>query len=529
MKRLPPLSPLVPLLLAAIGVASCGSNPLGGTQSCTYNGKTYADNMSFRSSDGCNTCTCQAGQVACTLLACVDASTDAGPGTCFDSNGTPVTCPTLDAGAGDAHPSDAGIIDAGGKDGGATCVDTNGKSIPCTGDAGAGCSYNGKVYKVGAVFACLCNMCTCEDDGLIGMTNSACGDAGTAPPPTCFDTSGNVIPCKTDAGVECLYDNKPFPVGASFPSSDGCNTCSCTAGGMIACTEKACANDAGLPADAATDGPVMCFDANGKLVPCTTDGGPAGVCMPGADQVCNDDPRLNVILGKCRADYTCDCGANMVNPMTGKCVSAGAATGCSYNGVTFPVGSKFMCTVDASCNDGVCVCATPGVTVPLCGGEPVPVCGFDAVYVYGQIGGLVTYTDQVTLTPPASYVLVRTANPSAGNATSGSCGPALPACTAGPIDVSVVMRDIADPTVQLLLSLSTTQTTLLGIDQRAVDGPVFSFKKSDTAGFLVGAPCNGATGCTDIPGSVRTLMDDLQKLDAQQRQDPSCAAFLKTM
>jgi hypothetical protein len=83
--------------------------------------------------------------------------------------------------------------------------------------------------------------------------------------------------------------------------------------------------------------------------------------------------------------------------------------------------------------------------------------------------------------------------------------------------------------VQLLLSLSTTQTTLLGLDQRPMDGQVFSFKKSGTAGFLIGAPCNGATNCTEIPGAVGNLKDDLQKLDAQQAQDPSCAAFMKTM
>jgi len=61
-----------------------------------------------------------------------------------------------------------------------------------------------------------------------------------------------------------------------------------------------------------------------------------------------------------------------------------------------------------------------------------------------------------------------------------------------------------------------------------MDGTVFSFKKDGTAGFLVGAPCRGASNCTEIPGPVTTLMDILLKLDAQQQQDPSCAAFLKT-
>jgi hypothetical protein len=38
-----------------------------------------------------------------------------------------------------------------------------------------------------------------------------------------------------------------YPVGTTFPSSDGCNTCSCTSGGQIACTLRACPPDAGTP------------------------------------------------------------------------------------------------------------------------------------------------------------------------------------------------------------------------------------------------------------------------------------------
>lgn len=524
MKRLSPLAPLSLLLLATLVAGGCDSKPLGGSDGCTYNGKSYPAGATFKDKDNCNDCSCQDGQALCTLKACLDGSTDVGTGICFDSSGNQVMCTASDAGA-----KDGGTPDAGAKDGGGTCFDSSGKTIPCATDGGVSCTYGGKVYKPSQNFPCSdgCNVCACAIDGQITTTGKACADAGTDLPATCFDAAGNVIPCGSDAGVECLYDNKPYPLGASFPSADGCNTCSCTAGGMIACTERACA-DSGMPADGGTDAPGMCFDANGKTAPCAPDGGPAGVCMPGVDQSCNDNVMMNSIAGKCRPDATCDCGAGTKNPATGRCVPSGTAAGCTYDGVTYPVGSKFMCTVDAGCNDGVCVCATPGVTVPLCGGEPVPACGFDAVYIYGQIGGLVTYSDQVTLTPPASYVLVRTATPNTGNATSGSCGPVLPACTSGPIDVSVIMRDISDPTVQLLLSLSAMQPTLLGIDQRPVDGTVFSFKKSGTAGFLVGAPCNGAANCTDVPAGVRNLMDDLQKLDAQQRQDPSCA-FTKTM
>jgi hypothetical protein len=562
MRRLLPLAPLSLLLLVTMGVGPCDSKPLGGLDACTYEGKSYASGATFPAGDGCNTCSCQDGSVACTLVGCVDAGTDGSPG-CRDSSGKATAC-----------PGDGGITD-----GGTLCFDVNGKQIACNTDGGGGgaCIDGTKVYKLGTSFTCAdgCNGCTCTSSGIVVTTNRACADASgdaraDALPPSCYYVDGTGRACGFDAGVDCLYGNTFFPVGTSFPSADGCNTCSCTmnltvactakacadagaacvyagkpystgatfpsidgcnvctctAGGMISCTEKGC-SDAGVSPDARADA-ATCFDANtGKVVPCPgADGGPMAVCMPGADQTCNDDLKVSALLGKCRADLTCDCGVHATNPMTGRCLTT-TTMGCPYAGTTYPVGSKFMCTVDSSCmNAGLCYCASPGTTLPLCPEQPMAVCGFDAVYVYGKIGGLTAWTDQVTLTPPASYVLVRTASPGAG-AASGSCGPALPACASSSIDVSDIMRDVADPTVQLLLSLSTMQTILLGTDPRPYDGQVFSFKKSDTAGFLVGSPCNGAAGCTEIPGAVFNLMADLQKLDAQQRQDPSCTALQK--
>src|SRR5688572_4202660 len=38
----------------------------------------------------------------------------------------------------------------------------------------------------------------------------------------------------------CAYGGKNHAVGATFPSTDGCNTCTCGAGGTVACTDKAC-------------------------------------------------------------------------------------------------------------------------------------------------------------------------------------------------------------------------------------------------------------------------------------------------
>ena len=40
------------------------------TKTCLYGGKTYKSGDGFKSTDGCNSCSCEDGQVACTLMAC---------------------------------------------------------------------------------------------------------------------------------------------------------------------------------------------------------------------------------------------------------------------------------------------------------------------------------------------------------------------------------------------------------------------------------------------------------------------------
>lgn len=43
------------------------------------------------------------------------------------------------------------------------------------------------------------------------------------------------------SSATCSLNDKIYTVGQSFPSADGCNTCSCTESKQIVCTEKACA------------------------------------------------------------------------------------------------------------------------------------------------------------------------------------------------------------------------------------------------------------------------------------------------
>jgi len=54
------------------------------------------------------------------------------------------------------------------------------------------------------------------------------------------------------SSVTCTLNDKTYKVGESFPSADGCNTCSCSENGSIACTEKACANTPTITKSATT-------------------------------------------------------------------------------------------------------------------------------------------------------------------------------------------------------------------------------------------------------------------------------------
>lgn len=68
------------------------------------------------------------------------------------------------------------------------------------------------------------------------------------PPPARNPSTGECVEFPTVCDVPtgwpacegCTYEGVSYAPGESFPASDGCNTCSCSAGGAIACTEMAC-------------------------------------------------------------------------------------------------------------------------------------------------------------------------------------------------------------------------------------------------------------------------------------------------
>ena len=47
----------------------------------------------------------------------------------------------------------------------------------------------------------------------------------------------------SSATTTCAYDGETYDSGDSFPSTDGCNTCTCGTNGSVGCTKRACACD----------------------------------------------------------------------------------------------------------------------------------------------------------------------------------------------------------------------------------------------------------------------------------------------
>ncbi len=75
---------------------------------------------------------------------------------------------------------------------------------------------------------------------LVGIALGACGGGAKEPETGGATTEPSGTGGGDAAAKTCTVDGVTHDVGSSFPSSDGCNTCSCTTGG-VACTLRACA------------------------------------------------------------------------------------------------------------------------------------------------------------------------------------------------------------------------------------------------------------------------------------------------
>lgn len=166
------------------------------------------------------------------------------------------------------------------------------------------CEYNGDFYRPGDTFP----------DG-DGCNSCSCTDDG--------EVACTMISCPKD----CTWKGQSFAPGASFPAGDGCNTCTCDSSGSgdVICTEIACGGCERF-------GPAF---AEGTPVP-SGDGCNTCTCLADGSIVCTD---------------------------------AACPEGCIYGGVEYAPGDSFK-SLDG-CN--TCTC-TPGggvsCTERYCGCDP---------------------------------------------------------------------------------------------------------------------------------------------------------------
>ena len=152
----------------------------------------------------------------------------------------------------------------------------------------------------------------------------------------------------TDASTGCLLPNGSVcPFGTSCPAGDGCNSCTCTAGGPLACTTEVCTTTCRSSADCAPG------------LACT---GPAGCGTP---WTCQPGSGCLTVLST-----WCDCAGNTFSTPDG-------CPGRPYNhagpcetpvadaGVCAPLGA--ICNTGSDCCTGYCMSrgAPPSMTGTL--------------------------------------------------------------------------------------------------------------------------------------------------------------------
>ena len=97
------------------------------------------------------------------------------------------------------------------------------------------------VMSLGLIFGCGdddSSENSSSDSGVSGSDAASTGGTGTGGTGTGGTGTGG-----TGTGDGCEYLGVQYDVGASIASGDGCNTCSCSSGGMVACTLMACLCD----------------------------------------------------------------------------------------------------------------------------------------------------------------------------------------------------------------------------------------------------------------------------------------------
>ena len=206
-------------------------------------------------------------------------------------------------------------------------------------------------------------------------------------------------------------------------------------------------------------------------------------------------------------------------------LDAGSA-GCTWQGSLIAVGQH----VDAGDGCNTCTCTVAGMacTTRACFPVDAPtlVCSLTSALTFGSDGGKVFRQDSYTLDGAGHMTVTRYYYGNTDGPNVRTCSPALPACgAAGVVSISTIAQDLGDADVQFAFKLTTSH--VYGVDQRPVDGAVWSITRASGGNILVGGQCPSPVmnSCQWIPAGIQRLADDLRSLAFAAADSPACAGL----
>ncbi len=231
---------------AAGGASGSVAAGAAGT-SCVFQGKTYADGVSFPASDGCNTCSCQAGLAICTLLGCSTGCQSNGqsyqPGQTFKIDCNTCTCQadgivcTRLACQGKCMALQDQYADALKR---AKACDPTAQAEQCSGEI-SGTPSCGCPTPVNASNAKALSELAALSMQAGSLCSSPCPPC-VAPGPAICSAAGSCESAPLRAGeTACKVGGIVYPSGETrIPDPrSSCNSCECE-DGQLGCTQKAC-------------------------------------------------------------------------------------------------------------------------------------------------------------------------------------------------------------------------------------------------------------------------------------------------
>ena len=170
----------------------------------------------------------------------------------------------------------------------------------------------------------------------------------------------------------CEYNGKTYEVGKSFPSSDGCNTCSCDPSGQVACTLMACVKGCVHNGKTYKVGESYKKDCNS----CVCEKSGQFTCTKkGCIQKCGTRGGIT-----CQKDEFCDFGGPGTSPSQSVCGETDAGGTCKKRPQGCTGHEDPVCGCDNKTYSNSCVAHSKGISIKSkgkCGGTQPTTCKYN--------------------------------------------------------------------------------------------------------------------------------------------------------